>query len=43
MTVDIREVCCEHERWLERAEEHVQWQDLVLALWAQVGDVSSLV
>jgi hypothetical protein len=30
--MDLREICCEDGRWMELAEDRVQWQALVLAV-----------
>jgi hypothetical protein len=30
--MDLREICCEDGRWMELAQDPVQWQALVLAV-----------
>jgi hypothetical protein len=30
--MDLREICCEDVRWMELAQDSVQWQALVLAV-----------
>ena len=30
--MDLREIGCEDGRWMELAQDHVQWQALVLAV-----------
>jgi hypothetical protein len=30
--MDLREIGCEDGRWIEQAQDHVQWRDLVLAV-----------
>jgi hypothetical protein len=30
--MDLREICCEDGRWMELAQDLVQWQALVLAV-----------
>jgi hypothetical protein len=30
--MDLREMGCEARRWMELAQDHVQWRDLVLAV-----------
>jgi hypothetical protein len=32
INVDLREICCEDGRWMELAQDPVQWQALVLAV-----------
>jgi hypothetical protein len=30
--MDLKEVCCENGRWIEVAQDNVQWRALVLAM-----------
>jgi len=30
--MDLREICCEDGRWMELAQDRVQWQALLLAV-----------
>jgi hypothetical protein len=32
--MDLREICCEDGRWMELAQDRVQWRALVLAMIA---------